>query len=310
MKVSCDVIKDILPLYVENMVSGDTRNLVNQHICDCSNCAEALNAAGCNPKVPVVTDIKPLKNVEKQIRRKKRWTVATAVVISITLLTSIMMFLFVPFWLTAEEAIEYVELMDDGYIKFKTNDLTSGYYGFGTGLPMHNGILEKGTRWRMLYRPAVSPEMNEATREGYFAYPPSYANTNFYYIDFTDGTVEKMLWDGGNDVMTGQIIFPNNAWRQYAWVLETLCYGAAALGVLFSVLSIIFRKFRVSPFFGLPAVFFGGYAVASLIVTSGRYLAFDRYDLMTKLGYILLLNVLFLLSALLLRKTRSIRMHA
>lgn len=308
MKVSCDVIKDILPLYVENMVSDDTRNLVDQHICDCSGCAEALINANSNPKVPVETDIKPLKNVEKQIRSKKRWTVATAVVISITLLTSIMMFLFVPFWLTAEEAIEYVELMDDGYIKFKTSDLSYGHYGFGVGLRQHHGILEKGVRWRMIYSPPVSQEMNEATREGYYGYPPSFINTNFYYIDFTDGTVEKLLWDGGNAVMTGQIIFPNDNWRQYAWVLEPLCYGSAALGVLLSVLALIFRKFRVSPFFWVPAVFLGGYTVATLIVTSGRFLAYDRFDLMLKLGYILSLTAMFFLSALFLRKTRSIKM--
>ena len=309
MKVSCDVIKDILPLYAENMVSDDTRNLVDRHICDCSSCAETLNSAVCNPKVPVETDIEPFINVEKLIGRKKRWTVAAAVVISITLLTSMMMYLFVPVWLTAEEAVEYVELMDDGYIKIKTTDLTYGHYGFNVGLRQHYGILEKGTRWRMLYRPPVPPELNEATREGYYGYPPSYAGTNFYYIDFTDGTAEKLLWDGGNAVMTGQIIFPNDYWREYAWVLEPLCYSSAALGALFAVAASILRKNRLSPFFTITAVFFGGYAIASLIVTGGRFLAYDQFDLMMKLVYILSLTTLFLLSALLLRKSRSTKMY-
>lgn len=309
MKVSCDVIKDILPLYVENMVSDDTKNLVDQHICDCSSCADALNATVSHPKVPVETDIKPLKSVEKQIHSKKRWTVATSVVISITLVTSILMFLFVPFWLTADEALEYVELMDNGYIKFKMTPLTHGTYGFGVGQSNHYGILHKGARWRMLYSPSVPPEMIGASREGYNAYPPSFTDTNFYYIDFTDGTAQKLLWDGGNDVMTGQIMFTNSSWKQYAWILEPLCYGSAVIGVLLSVSAIIFRKFKAASYFGLAAVFFTGFAVASLIVTSGRFLAYDQNDLLTKLVCILLLTVLFLLSAVFLRKTRSVSMH-
>ena len=68
MKVTCNVIKDILPLYVENMVSDDTKNLVEQHICDCSICADSLHTAESRPKVPVDRDIQPLKNVEKQIK--------------------------------------------------------------------------------------------------------------------------------------------------------------------------------------------------------------------------------------------------
>ena len=237
MKVSCNVIKDILPLYTEDMASADTREVVDRHLCECRDCANALDSLKSDTKIPIESNVQSLKYVEMQMRKKKRWTVATAVVISITLLSSIMMFLFVPFWLTAEEAFEYVELMDDGYIKFKESDLTYGHYSFG------RGILYKGVRWRMLYRPAVSPEMNEATQEGYFAYPPSYANTNFYYIDFTDGTVEKLLWDGGQPALTGQFLFQNNYWKEYAWVLEPLCYGSAALGALLSVFAIIFRKF-------------------------------------------------------------------
>jgi len=311
MKVTCNVIKDILPLYVENMVSDDTKNLVEQHICDCSICADSLHTAESRPKVPVDRDIQPLKNVEKQIRSKKRWTVATAVVISITLLTSIMMFLFVPFWLTAEEAIEYVELMDDGYIKFKESDLSYGHYGCVNDLKLdgHYGILHKGARWRMIYQPKSLPEMNEGTREGYFAYSPTWADTNIYYIDSTDGTIEKLLWDGGQSLLSGQFLFQYDGWKAYAWVLEPLCYASAVLGVLLSVFTILFRKYRVSSFVGFGAVFFSGYAVASFIVTSGRFLAFDQYDLLSKLACILLLVVLFLLSALLLWKTRSIRLH-
>ena len=32
MKISCDVIRDLLPLYVEDMLSNDSKNIVDEHI--------------------------------------------------------------------------------------------------------------------------------------------------------------------------------------------------------------------------------------------------------------------------------------
>ena len=34
----CNLIKDILPLYVENMVSADTREFVSEHLEHCEEC--------------------------------------------------------------------------------------------------------------------------------------------------------------------------------------------------------------------------------------------------------------------------------
>ena len=42
MKISCSVIRDILPLYVENMVSEDTKEIVEEHIKDCEECKKNL----------------------------------------------------------------------------------------------------------------------------------------------------------------------------------------------------------------------------------------------------------------------------
>ncbi|HBN84496.1 MAG TPA: hypothetical protein DDZ89_11690 [Clostridiales bacterium] len=35
MKVTCEVIRDLLPLYQENMISDDSKALVDDHIAGC-----------------------------------------------------------------------------------------------------------------------------------------------------------------------------------------------------------------------------------------------------------------------------------
>lgn len=38
-KVSCDIINDILPLYLDDVVSEDTKHMVEEHLSDCKDCA-------------------------------------------------------------------------------------------------------------------------------------------------------------------------------------------------------------------------------------------------------------------------------
>ena len=46
MKISCNVIRDLLPLYYENIASNDSRDLVETHCKECSKCAAVLEGMG------------------------------------------------------------------------------------------------------------------------------------------------------------------------------------------------------------------------------------------------------------------------
>lgn len=46
MKISCDVISDLLPLYYENIASDGTRDLVEEHCKKCEQCAARLKKMG------------------------------------------------------------------------------------------------------------------------------------------------------------------------------------------------------------------------------------------------------------------------
>ena len=37
-KINCNVIQDILPLYIDNVVSDDTKELVEEHLQNCEIC--------------------------------------------------------------------------------------------------------------------------------------------------------------------------------------------------------------------------------------------------------------------------------
>ena len=42
-KITCNVIKDILPLYIDGVVSEDTQKIVDEHLEKCSLCRDEMN---------------------------------------------------------------------------------------------------------------------------------------------------------------------------------------------------------------------------------------------------------------------------
>jgi len=62
MEITCNIIKDLLPLYAEDLVSEDSKILVDDHLCTCDSCTKELAAIQKAPKVPLETDVKSLQN--------------------------------------------------------------------------------------------------------------------------------------------------------------------------------------------------------------------------------------------------------
>ena len=76
MSNQCNLIKDILPLYVEDMVSADTQEFVNAHLEQCAECrAELERMRGSTKFVPIDTDIVPLKRIKKDLFIKRMQTI-------------------------------------------------------------------------------------------------------------------------------------------------------------------------------------------------------------------------------------------
>ena len=74
MKLPCAVTRDLLPLYAENMVEPETKNLIEQHLTICADCQKKLSEIE-TPAEPGVETAKPLQTIKKEIR-KRRWYAA------------------------------------------------------------------------------------------------------------------------------------------------------------------------------------------------------------------------------------------
>ena len=46
-KISCHIIQDILPLYVDGIVSEDTKEMVEEHLRECESCRKEAEHMHC-----------------------------------------------------------------------------------------------------------------------------------------------------------------------------------------------------------------------------------------------------------------------
>lgn len=96
MRNECNIIRDILPLYIDEIVSEDTISFVEEHLEKCAACrAELENMKAPNALEKAVSDTraddeKPLKAFAKKWNRKKRIVVTAfvAVLLIVALLGS------------------------------------------------------------------------------------------------------------------------------------------------------------------------------------------------------------------------------
>ncbi len=75
MRIACNIITDIMPLYCENECSEETKALVEEHVASCSKCQRTLNTMEESLKVEEVrkadSDIQVIKKITQQIRKDR-----------------------------------------------------------------------------------------------------------------------------------------------------------------------------------------------------------------------------------------------
>ena len=125
MKTSCEIIKDLLPLYHDNVCSAESRVLIEEHLEECPTCKELLKAISDELAHPTsaIDEKKPLKAFQAILKRMKLKSflmgAAIAIVASLALMTAIS-WLTQPRWTVPIELLEVTDVaqLSDGRIAF------------------------------------------------------------------------------------------------------------------------------------------------------------------------------------------------
>ena len=55
-RIECSVVRDILPLYLDDVVSAETRDIVKEHLAECPDCREKAKGLNEELRVPNAPD--------------------------------------------------------------------------------------------------------------------------------------------------------------------------------------------------------------------------------------------------------------
>lgn len=278
MNISCDVIKDILPLYAENMVSQATRKLVDEHLCDCAVCTELLGQLLKKDDIPAETNSDALMLVKKAIRKRKLLAVLTCFFLTAAVALGAFAFLTRPIYLTAEEA--EVRLVEDGdKINFEFGDAVDC---FSISTVYDEAALDVTiTAYRRLWNVHYGSMNNyRVDREnGDFRWGVTNGGQlrRISYGNAETGREDELLW--GQAPLEHSISLPRLVLNYYVLI-------AITAAVIFAVAGWLLRHKKYGKAATAAAMLFLSYAAGSYIVMGGNLLVYATSDLPWYLGMI------------------------
>ena len=85
MKTDCNIIKDLLPLYIDKIASKESNELIEEHLLECEKCKDALDSMKENIEVSSIDEKKAMKKFFQKIKQKRFISITVSIVITIFL---------------------------------------------------------------------------------------------------------------------------------------------------------------------------------------------------------------------------------
>lgn len=230
MKISCEIIKDVLPLYVEDIANKDTRKLVEEHLDSCLDCRKELEEMKKSPvkNLTMDTDAKPLKKIRNIIFKNKLEGIVIAVLLTLTLVAVIIAYLTTPNYLPYSNSVVDITGKGDGTVLVEFSEDVTGYdierYKDESG--NHYTITAWDSFWgrNVIKKSLINIVLN----------PRNEKVTSVYYYQ-TDGSADILVY-GKNLIPDGGVVTLPRLALSYYLVMALIAFTLSAL------LLILFRR--------------------------------------------------------------------
>ncbi|MBP7343543.1 MAG: zf-HC2 domain-containing protein [Clostridia bacterium] len=213
MKVTCNVIKDLLPLYLENMLSGDSRIIVEEHIEQCQKCKDHLNEMRNTNGMPVDRDTSPLIKIRSTLLKKKIQIAIFSVLLSMILFVVAFSFLTAPEYIQYSEGSVIINEIGNGSVLVKFDDSVYGYdiSKYLTG--DNTGFVYDITTWNSIWNRNM-----KKSNIGNTVLNPNGENVVAVYYYNADGSEDILLYGKDMHPSGGIITLPRLVLAYYALI--------------------------------------------------------------------------------------------
>lgn len=225
MKISCDIIKDLLPSYVEHLTSEASNQMIQSHLSECKSCSDLLSKLS-TPVTPESKDILPLRSVKKELRFRKRLATLISSLIVALLLFTVFSYLSKPYAVSYPQSGITITSTTDAitYADF-SKDVTACH--FTTYRDDNGHTITQIEAWTSLWDRLLTkstPSLNLP------------ASDAVYYCDYTVSPNNMILINGVNPNQEGDTILLKRLFLGYYFII------ALILTVISGIALLIFRK--------------------------------------------------------------------
>lgn len=288
MNVTCNVIGDLLPLYMEKMVSEDTVLLVQEHLASCESC-RAKAKAMMPQEEQKKHEIRNLPKLEKSINKRRKTAVLFAFLLTATLLLSAWGYLMGPVYLPAEEAdvrwyygdqVSYIYSYENGVLTLPS-DKQDGVLLENAVLMLYMSPLVNRVSESRTVDPDTGKEIVTITAScrridklcpkdpfGDYVHTLEVDFNTLYYAAL-DGSEDMFLW--GEEPSGGVQTLPRLVLGYYVVI-------AVVIAVILLACAAAFRKKRESKLMFSFGCFFAGFVPSAILVSGGHWPVVDTAD--------------------------------
>ncbi|MEB2280515.1 zf-HC2 domain-containing protein [Lysinibacillus xylanilyticus] len=93
-EIKCTIIQDFLPLYVDDVVSEDTKELVEQHLQTCQACQKEYQQMTQTLYVPIENKATLFEKINKKWNRKKMILIGSSILTTLLLCLAVFSYVF------------------------------------------------------------------------------------------------------------------------------------------------------------------------------------------------------------------------
>lgn len=276
MKNMCNVVKDLLPLYEETMVSEDTRTFVDEHLETCEDCQNSLAEIKSEIAVDENTEIVPLKNVKKAMNRKRTKIIFLSVLIPFVVIIVVLGYLTSPQYIQYNENIVKITPYGQGEKEFLRVSFDEDVTDYKIEKSYIENEYEKVNTYTIT---AWTTELDKLCEKSVYGTTISLdhgVNTRVFYSS-NNGQEDALIYD--ETLFSGGVItLPRLVLGYYLLIAIVV---AAVLGVL---LLIFFKKVKVrrvlEKIFFLPVSYIIGHLCIMLFSTVSYSAMFDFFKIL------------------------------
>lgn len=210
MKITCEIIRDLIPIYIENIATNDTCSLIEEHISSCYECKNKLDEMRMSTGIPVETNISPLKKIQSNLRKRKYLTILFTVMLSLVVVAIVFAYLTAPQYIGYHN--EIVDISENHeLVVAKLKKPATGYdlskylsndgYGYVYNITAYNSLWGESSTKSDIQNIILNPNDE---------------NVISVYYSSNDGSEDVLIYGEAQPSRTGAVLLPRLFLSYYA----------------------------------------------------------------------------------------------